>query len=520
MQLRINKFSHNIKTILIAILAIPILLLTMVTTLDQDVLKIVGIEGAKASNTYLPENTVFTISNKNGLALTANGFRTGEHPFLYAKNLNSKDINQHFVWKRNPTNPERGYLFINGTSKVLDTAGLTYNLYISDYRTSKAEVALGKGPFQNSIQLFAGFIKAIGIRPDGKDKIIELESTNTDESNQYLFAKPVSGVKAKIDDDVTSDILKEGTNFSLSTYSGLTFTVPGIIDNKTLDIIAQPINGKSTQKLSWKKDSTRWTTDSQIGYLIVNNSDKAINADSYNIQLVDLTIANPFLIRKGFALNSYQLKSGLAYHVNISKSGAQSSKGSIIGTYINDLHDLDQTFYTKLPNQNPIFKPGTGSTPPRVITNNPSTTTTSNQPLIPSGYIFTMAAKHGWGVDGNKYKTSKTKRAFAYPRDKTDPEQVIKWEPAGSKNTGYLRLNGTDLTWTNKGGFLTLEKYKGTESQRWDVKEIDGVNDAYHLVDRSTKKVITINAETGYDVHVESIKSGDERQYMVVNKIK
>jgi hypothetical protein len=498
------------------------MLLTAVTTLDQEVLKKVGVNGSQAIGNLIPENIVFNLSNKAGLSPTANGFRTGSTPNITNQLRNNTDINQMLTFKKYQFNDNKGYLFINGTSKVISRSGS--NLVVSEFKENYNIFYLSTGFAPNSIILSYGGDQYSSIASIKRGSQSEYINYNTQDNDQLFYLNRISGIKSQTVDNSNKEILKDGETYTFSNYSGLGFAATEFRDGTSPNIYSKIKNvNDRDQQFVWK----RYNNELDKGYLQIKGTTKVIGRlDSFLTVKEFEENYNIFYLSRGFSIGSIIFSYGGSEYsaINNSKSGSSSSVNQRVSYYnYNDL-DLDQIFYVNNPNQNPIFGPGTGITPPKVITNNPSTTTTSNQPLIPSGYVFTMAAKHGWAVDGNNYKTSKTKRAFAYPRNKADPEQVIKWEPSNGKDTGYLRLNGTDLTWVRLKGpggyFLTLQKYAGTEAQRWDVKLIPGVKDAYYLQDRSSKAVITINPENGYDVHVDPIISGDIRQYMVVNKIK
>jgi hypothetical protein len=681
MQLRINKFSHNIKTILIAILTVPISLLTLVTTLDQDVLKMAGVNSIKAEQILLVDGKTFTLSTKNNLHLTAPGlsssstskltanirdnnsdsqvltwknesnnrgwlfingtskvivmryvnniliirveeytnasdkklliksgptlnsfyFVGGGYPYedraltfgsnnaqvsveglyqnnsgqilsinylnvapvkkdnfkilipdnkvlslktksnlyltakgysdasssrLYSNQKNSNSNNQIFTWRNKENN--RGWLFINGTSKIIAVRNINNitTLQVEDYRNSG----------EQTLEIYPGYSPSSyhitgGSYPYGDSAISFINSNNEVKINEYnqeidtqkIYIEPIDGVSSTTGTNINKILIKDNSILNIGTKGLFNISAENAVNTRVK--IATKNKNDLKQKFKWKNDSNSIGR----GWLFLNGTNKIITIRNLNgitgLQVEEFVnnYEQRLDIYPGFSPGTLHFSGG-AYpyenqSVTIQNHLSSSSAGEEISTTDYNQNNNDQIFYIE-------YGQGIITPPPIVIEKykDPIPPGKPNAPLIPTDYIFTMAAKHGWGVDGNKYKTSKTKRAFAYPRNKADPEQVIKWQPAGSKDTGYLRLNGTDLTWValngSGGRFLTLQKYNGTEAQRWDVKKIPGVNDAYHLMDRSSKKVITINPENGYDVHVDPIVLGDIRQYMVINKIK
>jgi hypothetical protein len=505
------------KYIIISINLIPLIISTFLVGSSNEFLESININNASQAASYLPAGVVYTISAKNGLAVSARGIYDGSTSELYAQKLNPNDTKQHFT-VRTFDGMQNDYITLVVNNAFSYIAG--GNILVVQEDTPSI-IGIKPGTVKGTYQL-----SGINLMSSNEGKPINYKfnepdnPTKSTSSNDLIFTK-VNNVKAKINSSANFPVLNKVYTFG--SASGLAMSAKSINKGDN-NIYAEVRNDKDPlQQFVLIKHP-------DFGFYIkLNNKNKVITrlatvvegGETYSEKLIleDLgsdKFRQSWDNRNGFSKDSFVFGYGDFAFIDI----ASNVKGSKIqyNTMNNDGSSRTDTFYFKNPNPNPLFK-NQNKTVSTTKTNCPSSATTANKPLIPCDQVFTMSTKSDWGLDANNYKTAKNKAGFSYPKNPLDPEQKIKWVNNGGLNSGYLMLDGTDLAFTHKKGKLVLEKFnKANISQVFNVTPGKQPNSLIFL-SRPTMQSITIYPTKGQDITLENYTPGNTKQEMIVNKL-
>jgi hypothetical protein len=502
----------NFKNIIIGVSFIPVILFSSILSFDSTFLNSIGVQNTKAasSNQIIPENSVYVISDQNGFAITASSFKKGVSNTVTMTKLNRSNVDQHFIWKKDPNNPDLGNFYSNGTSKLLSTR--SFKISIEESNSSEigySGLKVQKGGSLNSFKFIAGICCGTPIlNSQGQDKEIKVGGADYT-LEQTLFYLTKLDVPARYVSTSGIKILENSKNYTFETSSKLAITAKNFRKTADNKIYAEQRTGPNeiNQSFTWKAN----INELNKGSLLVTGTTKALTADNNGVYLEEYD-GNPlqvFEVFIGFAPGSVQFRTTTCCNysnITIPNSRTIEAEGKQLKLSKTSSINTDQTFFVKNPNPAKI-----------VPVDNSNSTKATNQSLIASNLIFALTSTSDFAIDVKGYKNAKIKSVFSYPRLASNIEQHFKWVTTGSLNTGYLTLKGTDLTLVNSNGKLILQKLENKESQRFDVKKAN--NGTLQFVDRVSKKAITIQNQKAQSITLETYLPTNIKQQFLLKII-